>query len=114
MARREVALGRASQDALRVLGQQVKRARMERGWTVSDASDRLGINRRTWASVEAGSGGVAVGTVFNAAFLVGVELFGMDGAELALARRRGDDTLALLPDRVRKPARKDTDADFAF
>ena len=35
MARRMVAVSRASDDALRVLGNQIKTARISRGWTVA-------------------------------------------------------------------------------
>lgn len=49
---------------------------------------------------------VTIGTVFNAAFLLGVNLFGLDPQALAEARRRGEDTLALLPSRVR-PTQQD-------
>ncbi len=114
MARREVAVSRAADDALRVLGNQIKLARHARGWSLSDAAARLHLDRRTVSSIEAGSPAAAIGTVFNVAFLVGVDLFGLTGPELARARRQGEDTLALLPAKVRKPAATDTDDDFAF
>ena len=47
--------------------------------------------------MENGSPTVAIGTVFNAAFLLGVDLFGLDRTGLP-RRRRGEDTLALLPE----------------
>lgn len=112
--RHDVALSRAAADALMVLGQQIREARIARRWTLVDTADRLGVDRRTVSSIEGGSPRVAIGTVFTAAALVGVDLFGLSGTELARARRRGEETLALLPERVRKtPARKD-DADFDF
>ena len=105
MARHSVAVSRASADALGVLGNQVKLARLARGWTLADTADRLGVDRRTVGSIEDGSPKVAIGTVFNAAVLVGVDLFGLSGPELARARRQGEETLALLPERVRQPSR---------
>ena len=103
MPRHRLAVSRAAGDALAVLGTQIKIARQARGWTLSDTATRLGIDRRTITSIEAGAPGVSIGTAFNAAYLVGVDLFGLNGDELAAARRRGQDTLALLPARVRTP-----------
>jgi transcriptional regulator with XRE-family HTH domain len=102
MAKRTIGLSRPSADALAVLGQQINEARLAKGWTVADTAARLGVGPRTVRALEKGAPGVAIGTVFNAAFLVGVNLFGLDPAALAEARRRGEDTLALLPSRVRR------------
>ena len=114
MPRRRIAVSRAAGDALVVLGTQIRIARQTRGWSLSDTASRLGIDRRTMTSIEAGAPGVGVGTVFNAAYLVGVDLFGLNGDELAAARRRGQDTLALLPAKVRTPTTRDSDDDFDF
>jgi len=59
---------------------------------------------------------VAIGTAFNAAFTVGVNLFGLEGDELALARRRGEETLALLPRSARtaRPAHTGQHVDDDF
>ena len=114
MARRTVAVSRASEDALKVLGTQIRSSRLARGWTLEDTADRLGVDRRTMSAIEHGAPGTSIGTVFNAAFLVGVNLFGLEGDDLVRARRAGEDTLALLPMRVRRPVRKDSDDDFDF
>jgi transcriptional regulator with XRE-family HTH domain len=114
MTRRMVAVSRASDDALRVLGNQIKTARKSRGWTIVDLAARMGVNPRTVSAIEDGSASVSIGNVFNAAFLVGVNLFGLEGADLARARRQGDETLALLPDRVRKPVMRERADDAAF
>lgn len=110
MARHSIAVSRASGDALHVLGNQIRQARIAKGWTVSDTAERLGVDHRTLRAAEQGSAKVAIGTVFNAAFLLGVDLFGLDQVGLAEARRRGEATLALLPSRVRTPRRIDLDA----
>jgi transcriptional regulator with XRE-family HTH domain len=115
MSRRGVAVSRASADALRVLGNQIRLARHARGWTIADLAARIDASRRTIANIESGAATVSIGTVFNAAFTVGVNLFGLEGPELARARRQGEDTLALLPSKVRKPAsREEDDDDLAF
>lgn len=101
MAKHSVAVSRATQDALAVLGSQIRAARIARGWTQPELAARVGVHPRTISSLENGSPTVAIGTVFNAAFTTGVNLFGLEGDELALARRRGEETLALLPSHVR-------------
>src|SRR5262249_35002157 len=103
MAKTTIAVSRASSEALKLLGTQIKHARLERRWSQTDLAARIGVDFRTLASVERGMPNVAVGTVFNAAFTVGVNLFGLEGDELALARRRGEETLALMPKQARGP-----------
>lgn len=55
MARKAITPRRDTADALTVLGQQIKRARLARGWTVVDTAQRLGISATTYAGIEAGS-----------------------------------------------------------
>lgn len=113
MARGPVAVSRASRDALAVLGGQVKTARLARGWTQAELAGRIGVDARTLSAVERGAPNVMIGTAFQAALTAGVDLFGLDGDELALARRRGEQVLALLPTRVRHTTAEDrADDDF--
>jgi DNA-binding XRE family transcriptional regulator len=114
LTRRAIAVTRASHEALRLLGAQIKQARHAQGWTQTDLASRIGITQKTMHAIETGSPTVSIGSVFNAAFTVGVNLFGLEGTDLARARRQGEDTLALLPARVRKPVTKDDADDFAF
>jgi transcriptional regulator with XRE-family HTH domain len=97
-----------------VLGQQVKAGRIARNWTAAELAERIGVDRRTVAAIEAGDPGVSLGNALNAADIVGVPLFGAeDRAELARLRREGRDRLALLPTRVDKPRRRtEPDDDF--
>ncbi|CAB4323332.1 unannotated protein [freshwater metagenome] len=105
LAKHAIPVSRPSADALAILGQQLREARQENGWTVIDTAGRLGVDPRTVRAIEQGSPTVSIGTVFNAAFLLGVNLFGLDPLELAEARRRGEATLSLLPSRVRQTKR---------
>ena len=102
MSKHELVVSPVAQDAIAVLGQRVKIARTDRGWTLADLASRSLTSVPTVRKVEAGASGTAIGTVFHIAFLLGVPLFGIeDPAELARLRRQGEDTLALLPARVR-------------
>jgi transcriptional regulator with XRE-family HTH domain len=114
MARIRVSPRRGAADAAVVLGQQIKVARLARNWTATELGERIGIDRRTVAAVEAGDPGVSLGNAFNAADILGVPLFGAeDRAELARLRREGRDRLALLPTRVDKPRKQpEPDDDF--
>ncbi|MHB1166796.1 MAG: helix-turn-helix domain-containing protein [Candidatus Nanopelagicales bacterium] len=112
MPRRRISMSRPAADALEVLGQQVRLRRTALGWTIADTAARLGIDESTVSKIERGYPSPSVGTVFNVAVLVGVDLYGLDGADLARARRAGEDTLALLPAKVRTPVESDDGLDF--
>jgi len=113
MAKRTVPLRPHVQDALSVWGQLIRRGRLERGWTVTDLAARANVSESTVAAAESGSQGTAVGTMIDLADLVGMPLFGIeDRAELALRRRRGEEVLALLPQRVRRARSEVVDDDF--
>jgi transcriptional regulator with XRE-family HTH domain len=90
----------AAHDAVAVLGQLIRRARIERGWTVRQLAATVGVSHPTVTSIEQGRPTVAIGTVFTAADLLGVRLFGLDAAETAIERRRGEHVLSLLPQHV--------------
>lgn len=98
-------------DATLVLGMQIGQARRARGWTAQDLSQRVGVSPRTISSIEHGVPTVAIGVVFEAATLLGIRLFGAEGAELTRLVREGRDMLALLPSRVR-PSREPVRDDF--
>lgn len=97
-------------EAARLLGARVRIARRERGWTVQELADRVGVTHPTIAKVERGDPSVRLGVAFEAATLVGVPLFHEDPARVRLEAGRVEDRLAVLPQVVRKPA--DVDDDF--
>lgn len=90
-------------DAARVLGLEIAGARREQRWTINELAERAGVSRITVRAVEAGAPTVAVGTVFELATLLGVELFGATPSQFPELLARGRDRLALLPARVRQP-----------
>lgn len=100
----------ATQEAARLLGRQVREARLERRWTLSDLAERLGVNYATAKKVEEGDLSVGLGVAFEAATLLGVPLFSEDRRRRGLEAARIDDRLALLPKRARR--REDPDDDF--
>lgn len=91
--------------ALKALGAQIAVARRELGWTAADLAERLGTTAQLVSRIERGAASTAVGTVFEAAVLCGVPLFGADPDDmpaLAAVAEHERVRLALLPSRIRR------------
>ncbi|NLB47452.1 MAG: helix-turn-helix transcriptional regulator [Microbacteriaceae bacterium] len=103
MARTEIALRGPARDALLVLGQHIREARVQRGWTQRQLASVIAASERTVSLIERGDAAISIGHAFNAASAVGVPLFQIeDPQELAELRHRGEVILGLLPKRVVK------------
>ena len=102
MAKRTRSYLPATTHALSVLGSQIAASRRELGWTAADLAERLGVNIQLISKIERGAPSTAVGTVFEAAVLCGVPLFGVDPADLEDLAARERTRLALLPARTRR------------
>lgn len=91
------ALSRKTREAVRTAGQIVRAARLSRRMAQSELAERLGVSRYTVMAVERGDARVAIGTVLEAAAIVGVPLVaeGSGGEARALLR--------ILPARARRP-----------
>ncbi len=89
-----------TQAALAVLARQIAIARREAGRSAQDVADRAGISRKTLSKVEHGDPGVAIGTVFEVATVLGVPLFAEDRRDLDAVDAVLRDRLALLPERI--------------
>ncbi|MGC9222187.1 MAG: helix-turn-helix transcriptional regulator [Solirubrobacteraceae bacterium] len=97
-------------DAARLLGEQVRLARLERRWSQRELAQRAGITGPTLRKVENGDPSVALGTALDVAALVGVPLFHEDRSRMSLDLDRTAARAALLPQRVRtrdRPVRDD-------
>src|SRR6185295_5560258 len=92
---------RYSQDALVLLGQLIRRARIERGITAAELAERAGLSRGLVQRIEKGDPGCAIGAVFEAAAIVGVRLFEAEQATLSDAVSANKVVLTLLPKSVR-------------
>jgi transcriptional regulator with XRE-family HTH domain len=92
---------RYSLDAVVLLGQLIRRARIERKITAGELADRTGASRGLIHRIEKGDPGCAIGAVFEAAAIVGVRLFDADKATLENTISTNKATLALLPKAVR-------------
>lgn len=97
-----------TRQALELLGKQIRLARKQRRMTEADLAERVGIARSTLQLVEKGDPKVEIGTVFEAAVLVGVPLFTPEGTASSLVPELGrlEASLQLLPKTVRHTARE--------
>jgi transcriptional regulator with XRE-family HTH domain len=98
-------------DIARLLGAQVRQARIQREWTVRELAERAGISAPTLLKVEHGDPSVALGTAFDLAVLTGVPLFFEDRVRLASEASRAQERTVLLARRVR-PSAEEPDYDF--
>lgn len=112
MAKRRVETTPEAAEAIAILGQQIRRGRHRKGWTVASLAARIGVSPPTITAIEAGSPGASIGNVLNAAVTVGVRLFGAERDELTTLRRRGEEVIALLPQRVFEDGGDDAVPDF--
>lgn len=112
MAKKQVVPTPEAAEAIAVLGQQIRRGRQRKGWSVASLAARTGVAPRTISNIEAGQPGASIGNVLNAAVTVGVRLFGAERDELVALRRRGDEVIALLPQRVVEQRGDDVVPDF--
>lgn len=94
---------RVTQEALALMGGQIRLARKQRGMTAADLAARIGISRSTLQLIEKGSPKAEIGLVFEAAVLTGVPLFVSDPAGLTAQVERVADKLAVLPQSIRQP-----------
>jgi transcriptional regulator with XRE-family HTH domain len=96
-------------EALELLGVAIRTGRTRSGWTVEELAERVGVSHTTIRKAERGDPGTAIGTVFEAAVLVGVPLFDPDPTTRARynAAKRGE--LALLPEAARRPRQRFSD-----
>jgi transcriptional regulator with XRE-family HTH domain len=93
---------RPTLEAAALLGAQIRLARTRRKMTLAELAQRVGVTPTTIRKIEAGDPHVILAAAFDAAVVVGVELFGPDEGARRAERRRVEDQLALLPSRVRK------------
>ncbi len=91
-------------EVLDLLGQMIKIERKTRKMSETDFADRSGISRATLQKIEKGDPTVEIGIVFEAAHIAGIKLFEVENSFATLLENTND-KIALLPKRIRKPAK---------
>lgn len=108
MARRHPAYAPRTTRTVELLGMEIARARRSRRITQAELAERAGVSQNTLIAIEHGSTTAAIGTVFEVALLVGLELLA-DADDLDTAWNRTREAITLLPGRVRRRAELDDD-----
>ena len=96
---------RQNLEALEMLAQMIRAARIERKMSAQEMADRAGISRPLLRRIEKGDPGCAIGAVFEVATIAGVPLFTGEPVRLETQRSALAEKLSLLPQRARKPRR---------
>ena len=68
----------------------------------AELAERVGVSRSTIQRIESGDHKCEIGLVFEAAYIVGVDLFSDDSNIMSLYQKSINDSLMLLPKRIRK------------
>ena len=98
-------------EALRLLAASIKTRRLRHSWSIDELARRVGVSHPTIIKIERADPRVAVGTVLEAATLVGVPLFDEDPMIRARHQERLAAELKLLPQAGRR-SNVDADDDF--
>ena len=102
---------RYTSDALALVGQLVREARLSKALTTTDLAARAGVSRALLQRIERGDPGCSIGAVFEVASICGVPLFEMDQRQLSVKLALQREKMALLPKSVRTSA-VDVNDDF--
>ena len=102
MIKKPLPLSNSTLSVLKTLGAMIKAARLERGMSQAELSERLGVSRYTVIALEKGEPKVGVGTVFEAATIVGIPLLASDQHELNKLATTVANLTSILPERGRR------------
>ncbi|QTR45953.1 helix-turn-helix transcriptional regulator [Thiothrix litoralis] len=106
-----LSLSTRTQTVLQVFAGMIRAARLERKMPQQDLAERLGVSRQTISAIEKGDAKVAIGTVFEAAAIVGIPLLAESSRDLQRLSTTVAGLTSLLPERARVP-QVELDDDF--
>lgn len=92
-----------------LLGQLIRKARIDKKMTAAEVAERAGLSRGLLRRIENGDLGCTLGSVFEAASIVGVRLFDADETTLSGALASNTAVMTLLPKAIRAPRAKPDD-----
>jgi transcriptional regulator with XRE-family HTH domain len=88
-------------DALHLLGQLLRKSRIEKRMTTTEVAVRSGISRGLLHRIESGDPGCTIGAVFEVAAIVGLPLFDAKRSTLGQALETNREVMRLLPRSIR-------------
>lgn len=101
MTKATVKLSLQTEKILHILGEMILIARSERKMSQQSLAERVGVSRQTISAIEQGDSKVAIGTVFEAAQIVGIPLLANDKKDLQQLSTVVAGLSSLLPERTR-------------
>ncbi|MBU1723043.1 MAG: helix-turn-helix transcriptional regulator [Gammaproteobacteria bacterium] len=108
---RSPSLSTRTQTTLHIFASMIRAARLERKMPQQELAERLGVSRQTVSAIEKGDAKVAIGTVFEAAAIVGIPLLAESTRDLQRLSTTVAGLASLLPERARS-ANVELDDDF--
>lgn len=96
-------------DAVRLLGQLLRKSRIEKRMTTIDVAVRSGISRGLLHRIESGDPTCSIGAAFEVAAVVGLPLFDTEQSTLGHALNTNREVMRLLPRSVRRQRREVND-----
>ncbi len=97
---------RYSLDALALLGQLVREARLQKAMTSAELASRAGVSRALLQRIERGDPGCSIGAVFEVSSICGVPLFEQEPRQLGAQLAQHREKMSLLPKAVRAGSRR--------
>jgi transcriptional regulator with XRE-family HTH domain len=101
MPKKRGPLSHYAKDAAVLLGQLIRKARIDRKMTAEELAGRAGLSRGLLRRIENGDLGCTLGAVFEAAAVAGVRLFDADEPALTSAVESNSALMTLMPKSVR-------------
>lgn len=101
MTKKDSVLSLRTQKTLQLFSSLIRAARLERKMSQQALAERLGVSRQTISALEKGDAKVAIGTVFEAATIVGIPLLAESTQELERLSTSVGSLATLLPERAR-------------
>lgn len=89
-------------DAVKLLTATIRAERKKRKMTEAELAERIGVSRDFIHRMEKGDMACAIGSVFEAAHMVGIQLFDMGPNRLTSQLSQIEEKLTLLPKAIHK------------
>ena len=100
-----------TKQAAHLFGATIRAERKARKMTEQDLADRTGVSRSFIKRLEKGNLSCGIGSAFEAAHVLGIQLFDMGQSRLASEIKRTEEKLTLLPKTIHNKV-KVIDDDF--
>lgn len=101
-----------AQEAISILGEMIRAARIRRGMTAAELATRANVSRGVIQRIEAGETGTSIGAAFEAAVLLGIPLFDRPSEGLGTLLTHKKEITALLPQRAYQASQRKPKNDF--